>query len=174
MIFEYILYFGCSAANSRACSSGPAPARAEGEYLLDATAPVNGRPVWRRQGAGGGGGGYVLYWTPAFGKSGGPAWVLDTDTDPGYAEIFLISPADAPPTGAAAWLELCDGFNPNKMGSPLPGKQAGLPVGAVIAEAVGVTGWYVKIAFVHVGLQMREGTKNLHVATKRSCPVQSK
>ena len=32
-------------------------------------------------------------------------------------------------------------FNPGKMGSPLPGKQAGLPVGAVIAEAVRVTGW---------------------------------
>eukprot|EP01051_Picozoa_sp_SAG22_P017702 SAG22_NODE_2796_length_2203_cov_7.370247_1_plen_106_part_10 len=80
----------------------------EGRYVLQ-DAPVNGRPHWMTAD-----GRHHLYWTPVSGSSGGPAWVLDsdtlssTDTSNGKALAWL-SPADAPPTGAAAWVERCDG-----------------------------------------------------------------
>eukprot|EP01046_Picozoa_sp_COSAG06_P058803 COSAG06_NODE_11939_length_1444_cov_15.272119_1_plen_375_part_10 len=70
-------------------------------YLLQPV-PLNGRAHYATAD-----GGWHLYWTPkCYGSAG---WMLDSDSDDADTEAFLISAADAVPTGSAVWKEFCNG-----------------------------------------------------------------
>ena len=71
------------------------------EYSLHQT-PHNGRPRYQA-------GADNIYWTPSYGNTGGPAWVLDRDLDDSHAPCYIISTGDELPTGSSNWREWCDG-----------------------------------------------------------------
>ena len=73
------------------------------EYVLQ-PAPRSGRAQYATHN-----GRRFLYWTPSDGLSGTAEWLLDGDADDTDYEAFLLSSAEAPPTGSAVWTEGCGG-----------------------------------------------------------------
>lgn len=73
---------------------------ANADYSL-LQAPHNGRAQYQA-------GGWRMYWTPSYGNTGGPAWVIDHDQDDTHSPCYLISTGDASPSGDSNWREWCD------------------------------------------------------------------